>query len=219
VLFYGFNPDNDLRLLGEKGNYQVFLGNVPLGAFQLQIPGRHNALNAAAALAAGMEAGFSFETCAAGLHAFGGVDRRFQFKGEVGGVDVYDDYGHHPTEIEAVLQAFNEKFPNRRIVTVFQPHRYSRTLLCWNQFLTCFRGSDRVLICDIYPAGEMPIKDITSERMVKELDHAAASVLCSGEERLDKVRSELKPGDVLVTLGAGDIWKLGQAVLDAGGPK
>lgn len=218
VLFYGFGEANDLRLRGEKSEYQVYLGNVRLGAFKLQVPGRHNALNAAAALAAGLEAGFSFETCAKGLQAFGGVDRRFQFKGEAGGVDVYDDYGHHPTEIRAVLSAFKEKFPHRRIVTVFQPHRYSRTLLCWDQFLGCFRGADRVFICDIYAAGEMPINNISAERLVAEIEHTAAAHLTGTTERLERIRSELRPGDVFVTLGAGDVWKLGVAVLEAGGP-
>lgn len=218
VLSYGFDEHNDLRLRGEKSEYQVYLGNVRLGAFKLQVPGRHNALNAAAALAAGLEAGFSFDTCAKGLQAFAGVDRRFQFKGQAGGVDIYDDYGHHPTEILAVLAAFKEKFPNRRLVTVFQPHRYSRTLLCWDQFLGCFKGADRVMICDIYAASEMPIKDITTERLVQELDHPSAVHLIGEADRVATIRKELRPGDVLVTLGAGDVWKLGMAVLDEGGP-
>lgn len=218
ILFYGFAENNDLRLRGEKSEYQVYLGNVRLGSFRLQVPGRHNALNAAAALAAGLEAGLSFETCARGLGAFGGVDRRFQFKGVAGGVDVYDDYGHHPTEIQAVLAAFKEKFPSRRLVSVFQPHRFSRTLLCWDQFRSCFGDADRVLICDIYAAGEMPIKDITAERLVSEVTHPSATYLPATVDRVQAVRSELRPGDILVTLGAGDIWKLGMAVLEAGGP-
>ncbi|MCM2282802.1 MAG: UDP-N-acetylmuramate--L-alanine ligase [Bdellovibrionaceae bacterium] len=218
VLFYGFGENNDLRLRGEKSEYQVFLGNVRLGAFRLQVPGKHNALNAAAALAAGLEAGLSFDVCAKGLQAFGGVDRRFQFKGQAGGVDIYDDYGHHPTEIQAVLAAFREKFPGRRIVTVFQPHRYSRTLLCWDQFRDCFKEADRVLICDIYAAGEMPIKEITSERMVSEVRHTSARHLPNTLDRVAEIRRELKSGDVFVTLGAGDVWKLGMSVLEEGGP-
>lgn len=218
LLFYGFNQNNDLRLQGEKSEYQVFLGNVRMGAIRLQVPGRHNALNAAAALVAGLEAGFSFETCARGLESFAGVDRRFQFKGCAGGVDVYDDYGHHPTEIEAVLAAFKEKFPRRRLIAVFQPHRFSRTLLCWNQFLTCFRLADRVLLCDIYAAGEAPLANVSSQRLVSEIKSGSKSdtvtYLPSDVDRIASIHAELRDGDVLVTLGAGDVWKLGMAVLE-----
>ena len=213
-LMYGFGAQNDLRLEGEKSSYTVYQGDKKLGSFRLQIPGKHNALNAVAALAAGMEAGFDFETCARGLEKFGGVDRRFQFKGAARGIDVYDDYGHHPTEIEAVLSAFREKFPDRRIVAAFQPHRYSRTQLCWPQFLTCFGGADLVLVTDIYAAGEQAIDGITTENLIKEIKHKSISHLQKGDARLSQVLSELKAGDVFVTLGAGDIWKLGQAVLD-----
>jgi UDP-N-acetylmuramate--alanine ligase len=214
-LMYGFGKHNDLRLEGEKSEYSVFRGDVKLGSFKLRLPGRHNALNAVAAFAAGLEAGFSFDVCKRGLEAFAGVDRRFQFKGTANGVEVYDDYGHHPTEIEAVLSAFREKYPDRRIVAAFQPHRYSRTQLCWAQFIKCFDGADCVLITDIYAAGEKPIDGITTENLLKELKHKKASKLAGGEARLPQVLSELKTGDVLVTLGAGDIWKLGQAILDS----
>ena len=226
AVFYGFNEDNDLRLEGSKGTYKVFRDQELLGSFNLPMPGRHNALNATAAIAAGLEAGFSFQVCAEGLEAFAGVDRRFQFKGAVNGIDVYDDYGHHPTEVQAVLQAFREKFPGRRLVTVFQPHRYSRTLLCWDQFVGCFENTDQLLICDIYPAGEMPIANITSERLAKEISaHATGNerktvgLLPNSVDRLAKIQSILKPGDVLVTLGAGDIWKLGMQVLEKGTQK
>ena len=222
VLFYGFGRENDLRIEGEKGRYTVYRDGARLGEFTLQLPGRHNALNATAALAAGLEAGFPFSVCAEGLAAFGGVDRRFQFKGSTGGVDIYDDYGHHPTEVQAVLAAFKEKFPDRRLVTVFQPHRYSRTLLCWDQFLTCFKGADQLFICDIYAAGEDPIANISSERMVSEIKSATRGELKlehlpNSVDRLARIKRELKSGDILVTLGAGDVFKLGMQVLEAGG--
>lgn len=220
ILFYGFEPENDLRLEGEKGEYSVYWDGQKLGEFRLRMPGRHNALNATAALAAGLEAGLPFAVVAEGLESFAGVDRRFQYKGSAGSVDVYDDYGHHPTEISAVLQAFKEKFPDRRLMTVFQPHRYSRTLLCWDQFVTCFEDADHLFICDVYAAGEDPISNIRSDRLVSEI---SASGRCShvehlenGSDRLARVRAVLKPGDVLVTLGAGDIWKLGMQVIEAG---
>ncbi|HVK60198.1 MAG TPA: UDP-N-acetylmuramate--L-alanine ligase, partial [Bdellovibrionales bacterium] len=168
ILFYGFEPHNDLRLEGSKGEYDVYRFGEKLGHVSLGIPGKHNALNAAAALAAGLEAGFSFAVCAEGLAGFRGVDRRFQHKGVRNGVDVFDDYGHHPTEVQAVLNAFKEKYPGRRLVTVFQPHRYSRTHLVWDQFVNCFADAGDLYLCDIYAAGEDPIANVSSERMVRE---------------------------------------------------
>lgn len=221
ILTYGFNPENDLRLEGEKGVYRLWREGNSLGEFRLQISGRHNALNAAAAIIAGMEAGFPFSACAEGIAAFAGVDRRFQFKGKSSGIDVYDDYGHHPTEVTAVLLAFREKFPGRRIVTVFQPHRYSRTLFCWDQFATCFVESDCLFVCDIYPAGEDPIANIHSERLVLEIQKkntktAKIKYLANSVDRLKEIKGELKSGDVLVTLGAGDVYKIGMQFLESG---
>lgn len=221
IAYYGFNADNDFRLEGEKGAYRVFKDGVLLGEMKLGIPGRHNALNATASLIAGLEAGFAFKVCADGLAKFAGVDRRFQHKGTVNGIDVYDDYGHHPTEVQAVLQAFREKFPDRRIVTVFQPHRYSRTLLCWDQFVGCFSDIDRLFVCDIYPAGEDPIANITAERLVSEIKdknsrREGIHYLPNSADRLKTLLGTLKSRDVLVTLGAGDIYKIGMQVLDSG---
>jgi len=225
VLFYGFGADNDLRLEGSKGEYDVYRGTELLGHFTLGIPGRHNALNACAALAAGLEAGIPFSVCAEGLEQFRGVDRRFQLKGSAGSVDIYDDYGHHPTEVAAVLSAFKEKYPSRRLVTVFQPHRYSRTHLVWDQFVSCFGATDKLFVCDIYAAGEQPLKNVSGERLASEVlasgPSAPASVehLSSSIDRVNRVVSELRNGDILVTLGAGDVWKLGMSVLEAMGGK
>ena len=218
ILFYGFGPDNDLRLEGEKGEYAVYRDGTKLGSFRMNLPGRHNALNATAALAAGLEAGFPFAVCAEALESFAGVDRRFQHKGTVGGIDVFDDYGHHPTEVQAVLAAFRERFPERRLVTVFQPHRYSRTLLCWDQFVTCFGNTDLLYLCDIYAAGEDPIANITTERLVEEVRREGCKVehLPSRIDRVAHLQKILKPGDVLVTLGAGDVNKLGLQILAGG---
>lgn len=220
ILFYGFGKDNDVQMEGEKGCYRIYRDGAKLGQFQLQIAGRHNALNACAALLSGLEAGISFATCAEGLAKFAGVDRRFQRKGSVRDIEVYDDYGHHPTEVKAVLLAFREKMPERRIVTVFQPHRYSRTLLCWDQFASCFDETDHLFVCDIYPAGEDPIVNINSERLTSEIRKRhphpdGIEYLPNSADRLAKIISELKDGDVLVTLGAGDIYKLGMKFLEA----
>lgn len=237
LIRYGFSEDCDLRLKGEKGLYQVFLSGEPKGSFQLHVPGRHNALNAAAALATALEAGIDFETAVRGLDRFRGVDRRFQHKGTVGGVDIFDDYGHHPTEIEAVLSAFRERYGDRRLIVAFQPHRYTRTKLCWDQFLTCFALADRVYITDIYAAGEDPLAGVDAVSMIQgiksqeskfipregifriEAKGGLSPILRPTAEILAK---ELKSSSgsskgtnvSLFTLGAGDIWKLSGEVLD-----
>ncbi len=217
IIFYGFDQANDIRLEGEKGSYAVYREGKLIGDFKMQVPGKHNALNACAALVAGLEAGFAFSTCARGLAQFEGVDRRFQHKGSItkgagSAVEVYDDYGHHPTEVRAVLQAFREKYPDRRLITVFQPHRYSRTQLCWDDFTTCFENTDLLYICDIYAAGEKPIAGITTEALCAAIKNAKA-VHLSGSDRAAILKEAIKPGDVVVTLGAGDVWKLGIELL------
>ena len=228
VLFYGFDSSNDIRLEGARGSYTVYRGDEKLGSFEMALPGRHNALNACAALACALEAGIPFSVCAEGLEEFRGVDRRFQLKGSAGtaaspgSIEIYDDYGHHPTEVSAVLAAFREKYPSRRIVTVFQPHRYSRTHLVWDQFVTCFGLTDKLFICDVYAAGEQPLKNVTGERLASEVAASSAAPsstehLSSAVDRVARIRSELRDGDVLVTLGAGDVWKLGMSVLEAMG--
>ncbi len=221
VLFYGFGEDCDLRLEGSKSKYRVFRENKLLGELQLQIAGRHNALNAAAAVAAGLEAGLPFTICAEGIEAYAGVDRRFQLKGEASGVLVYDDYAHHPTEVKAVLLAFREKFPGRRLVTVFQPHRYSRTKICWDQFATSFAETDELMICDIYAAGEDPLAGVTSELLVEAIRGSgrSAQYLSSSIDRAASIRAKLRSGDVLMTLGAGDVFKLGQQIVESGSGK
>jgi UDP-N-acetylmuramate--alanine ligase len=214
ILFYGFDRHNDFQLQGEKSRYEVISKGKLLGRFDLNIPGKHNALNAAAAVAAGLEIGMNFQACAAGLSSFVGVDRRFHWKGEARGVKVYDDYGHHPTEIAAVLQAFREKFPENKIKVLFQPHRYSRTHTSWNEFLTCFDLADQIFVTDIYAAGEKAVSaDINSERLTQEIKHKSVSYVGPAKFALGKVQNELKEGDVFVTLGAGDIWKVGMEFL------
>lgn len=219
IEFYGFDEKNDLVLRGEKGNYSLFekdsQGSAKLLVqFTLQVPGRHNALNAVAALLAARAAGVDWKTAAEGLEKFEGVDRRFHFKGEKKGVKVYDDYGHHPTEVRAALQAFREKFPNERLVVYFQPHRYSRTEHCWHDFTTSFAVADVVVLTDIYPAGEAPIAGITAERLVEDLKHSNKAYWPKDGALAGKFLAELKSGDVFITLGAGDGWKLGLEILE-----
>ncbi len=220
ISFYGFDLKNDYILEGEKGQYNIYKNNQVsgekklLGAFKLNVPGRHNALNAAASLVASMAAGVSFEKCALGLEKFEGVDRRFHFKGEVSQVKVYDDYGHHPTEVRATLQAFREKFPDQRVVVYFQPHRYSRTELCWSDFKTCFGQADVLFLGDVYAAGEAPIPGINSEKLLTEINHQRGFFSPKEMEQSLKIAEELRAGDVFLTLGAGDGWKLGLDVIE-----
>lgn len=218
ILFYGFDDKNDLVIKGQKGKYEVFentlTGRKKLGEFELKSPGHHNALNGAAAIAAGLKAGLSFETCKNGLAKFDGVDRRFHFKGEKKNIRVYDDYGHHPTEVRATLQGFREKFPDRRLVVMFQPHRYSRTESCWYDFTNCFTQCDELILTDIYPAGEMPIVGINSEKLASEVKHPHCRYLAKNEGLAQQIFSGLKAGDVFVTLGAGDGWKVGMEILE-----
>lgn len=210
-LYYGFNKSNDYRLEGEAGSYTVFFENKALGKMHVPIPGKHNALNALAALVSGLEAGIAFKDCAEAISSFQGVDRRFQFKSELSGIRIYDDYGHHPTEVKAVMQAFKEKYPNQKLHVFFQPHRYSRTELCWNEFTNCFGESESVYILDVYAAGEQAIEGIHSEKLVSDIAQNNVKYLPGVDIEcldLNNVMDTIKSGDVVVTLGAGSVWKL-----------
>ncbi len=218
ILFYGFDAKNDFIVEGQKSEYKFFqcIDNKKnlLGTFKLNVPGRHNALNAAASIAAALAAGIDFKTCAKGLEKFEGVDRRFHYKGEAAGIHVYDDYGHHPTEVRAALQAFKEKFENNRVVVYFQPHRYSRTESCWKDYTSCFTQADFLFLADIYSAGEKPILEITSENLIKEIAIKNKLYLAKDSDLSKTILNELKAGDVFLTLGAGDGWKLGMEILE-----
>lgn len=205
---YGTGRDNDFVLTRTGDHWTVTSEGRTVGELRPAMPGQHNALNALASVLAGQQAGVSFGVAADAIARFGGVDRRFQHKALIHGVDIYDDYGHHPTEIRAVLAGFKEKFPARRLVTVFQPHRYSRTQICWEEFRQCFKQTDALFLLDIYPAGEAPIEGVSGEKLARAVDHPQARYL--ERDSFDDLAQFLQPGDVLVTLGAGDISKLGE---------
>jgi UDP-N-acetylmuramate--alanine ligase len=213
ILLYGFRPENDVVIRGEKGRYELYKHGLRLGEFTLGIPGIHNALNGTAAILAGMVAGFDFDTCARGLAQFSGVDRRFHFKGEGRGVKVFDDYGHHPTEVRAVLQAFKEKYPENKLTVLFQPHRFSRTQHCWNDFVNCFGLADELLLLDIYPAGEMPIPGVSSQKLVEEIKHPHCRHFVRSSEAAKELVVSAQSGQIFLTLGAGDGWKFGMELL------
>lgn len=214
LVTYGFDPTNDYFIKGEASEYTLFKnangGVEELGEFTLQIPGRHNALNSLASMLAAHTAGVSFERCLRGVETYEGVDRRFQKKANVHGIDYYDDYGHHPTEVKAVLSAFKEQFADRRLVVLFQPHRYSRTQSCWADFTQCFQKADKLFLLDIYPAGESPIAGITAKKLCDEIVGPTAVYLSSKDTAKAELVKFLQTEDIFVTLGAGDVYKIGE---------
>lgn len=212
---YGFHERNDFQLKELDEGYEIFRKGEKMGILNVPIAGKHNALNALASVIAGGAAGIPFDICLKGISQFAGVDRRFQFKGEAKGSPVYDDYGHHPTEVSAVLNAFKGKYPDKKVMVLFQPHRYSRTEACWDQFLTSFKDADEVLVLDIYPAGEVPIEGISGQKLAEQMDHNQAKYIASKNEAMSFVKSQLGEDVVFVTLGAGDIWKLGEEIINS----
>jgi UDP-N-acetylmuramate--alanine ligase len=174
-------------------------------------------INALAAVCVGFELELSFEQIKTGLEGFAGVQRRMQKKGEAGGIVVVDDYGHHPTEIRATLSAMKKAWPQNRLVVLFQPHRYSRTQALLKDFQTCFHQADVLVMCDIYAASEVPIDGVSSEILldgVKKHGHKHTFYLPEVETMAGGLEEILVVGDIVLTLGAGDIVKVGEELLD-----
>lgn len=221
VLTYGFAEDNVLRAVplecGVRNNFEVWRSGVKLGEVSLPQPGRHNMLNALAAIGAAMEVDISFEKCAEGLNGFGGVGRRFEFKGEKGGVTVVDDYGHHPAEIAATLATARQVFPGRRIIAAFQPHRFSRTQAHFGEFCKVFDNVDQLLLTEIYAASEKPIPGVSGQSLaqgIRQVSTTPVEYFQTLNELAAGLPTILKEGDVLLTLGAGSITRLGPAWLE-----
>lgn len=221
VLTYGFAEDNVLRAVplecGVRNNFEVWRNGVKLGQVSLPQPGRHNMLNALAAIGAAMEVDISFEKCAEGLNGFGGVGRRFEFKGEKGGVTVVDDYGHHPAEIAATLATARQVFPGRRIVAAFQPHRFSRTQAHFGEFCKVFDNVDQLLLTEIYAASEKPIPGVSGQSLaqgIRQVSTTPVEYYQTLNDLAAALPNVLRDGDVLLTLGAGSITRLGPAWLE-----
>lgn len=182
-----------------------------LGVVELSVPGRHNVYNAMATVIVCLEAGISFEGITAAIKQFHGAKRRFQVLGETNGILIIDDYAHHPTEIEATIAA--AKATGKRIIAVFQPQRYTRTFFLLDAFSRAFADADEVIITDIYsPAGEKQIEGVNSSKLVeliKENSNAGARYLPTKQDVLADLKGRLKTGDLVLTMGAGDIWKVG----------
>jgi UDP-N-acetylmuramate--alanine ligase len=184
----------------------------------LKVPGRHNLLNAVAATAVGLELGLRFEDCALALASFTGARRRFQVRGQQGGVTVVDDYAHHPTEVAATLAAARATLkPGGRLVAAFQPHLYTRTRDLYEAFADSLRAADLVFLCDIYPAREVAIPGVSTQLVVDALKARGFDDVTYAPKRdqlLEPVLKALRPGDLFLTIGAGTIDALGPQVLD-----
>jgi len=205
----------EIHLQGMGSEFTLVLRHESLGKFRLRVPGIHNVSNALAAVAVGLDLDIGLEAIREALEEFTGVDRRFQIKGEVRGVLVVDDYAHHPAEIQATLNAAKDGF-GRRVVAIFQPHRYTRTKFLLQEFWTAFYQADLLVVTEIYAAGE-PIIPGVSGRQIAEgaLQHGHRNVtfIPDKEATPEFLFPELQPGDMVITMGAGDIWKVGEELL------
>ncbi len=222
-LTYGLSEESDIyaRNINNSGvrmGFEVVYKGRSLGAFNIPVPGIHNVLNSIAAISVAIELKIPLAVISKALSGFSGIHRRFEFKGEVRGIKIFDDYGHHPSEIIATLKAARECFNGNRILVLFQPHRYTRTRDLMDEFAVSFSGgADKLYLMDIYPAGEKPINgvstDVLAERIrgngFKDLIHISNKM-----EMIEKIVSELRQGDVLITLGAGDVYKVGEEILN-----
>jgi UDP-N-acetylmuramate--alanine ligase len=217
VVTYGIEAGADIqgriRDLTSAGSvFDVAVKGKDLGVYSIPVPGRHNVQNALATIAVGLELDLSPEQIRHGLERFRAADRRFQIKAEVEGITIVDDYGHHPTEIRATLDAARLRGA-KRLIAIFQPHRYTRTKFLLDELAGSFAGCDRVYVLDIYGASEPPIPGVTSERLVgrmHELGVNNAHYAPSEEQLLQELSLEAQPGDLIITIGAGSVWKIGE---------
>ncbi len=227
VMTYGSRPDSDFRVADSEtphvdgherpmSRFRVDYRGQSLGDFHLYVPGRHNILNATAAIAVGVGLEVNLEAIRNALAEFRGVDRRFQLRGHVGEISVIDDYGHHPTEIRATLAAARQ-CGYKRIHVVFQPHRYTRTQDLADQFATAFGDADSLFVLDIYAASEPPIDGITGERLARHIANLGkrqATYAASFGDAIEMVAAAARPGDMILTLGAGSVSQLGPQILE-----
>jgi UDP-N-acetylmuramate--alanine ligase len=238
AITYGVHEDSDFRVrlahidpapvsaaataatrnhaLRHLSHFSVDYRGKSLGEFQLQVPGRHNVLNAAAAIAVGIGLDIDPDHIREALETFRGVDRRFQLRGSIAGISVIDDYGHHPTEIRATLAAARQCGFNG-VHVVFQPHRYSRTQDLLEEFGTAFTNADSIHVLDIYPASEQPIPGITGElvaQTITRLGGKPAQYVASFEDAARQACDHAHEGDMILTLGAGNVSQLGPQILE-----
>ncbi len=221
VLTYGLNPQadiqaSDIRVRGTSCVFCVSLHRSRLGDVFLPLPGLHNVLNALAAAGVGLELEVPFPKIQEALKGFAGVQRRFQVKATIEDITVVDDYGHHPSEIRATLKAAKSSW-GKRLLVIFQPHRYSRTQHLYEDFLTAFHEADTLFVMDIYGAGEDPIPEVSGQALCKSIrqaGHRDVHYVGRREDLVQEVMKRLVPGDVVLTLGAGDVWKVGEELIE-----
>jgi len=221
VVTYGFGEDNDLRgvrLPELPGNrFRIFWRGRHWGEVNLAQPGRHNVLNALAAVGVAREAGLPQDAILRGLEQFGGVGRRFEIKGERDGVLVMDDYGHHPREIMATLETARDFFADRRLVVLFQPHRFSRTKALFGDFCKAFEGVHQLLLLEIYPASEAPLPGVSGLSLaqgIRQVSKTPVEFFPDLAAVTAALPQMLRPGDVFLTMGAGNVWQAGQSFLE-----
>lgn len=223
VITYGLTTQADisgrqLRAEGLTTSFEVYRGSQALGEIMINSPGRHNVLNSLAAVAVGLELEIPFAKITAALATFTGVQRRLQIKGEARGITVIDDYGHHPTEIKATLAAIRSAWPSRRLLVMFQPHRYTRTKGLFKEFCTAFHDADILILTEIYPASENPIEGVTAENLmigIKEHGQRQVYLVAGVDDLAGVVQPMLEDGDIVLSLGAGDILRAGEQLLSA----
>jgi UDP-N-acetylmuramate--alanine ligase len=220
VATYGLSSEAQWRAASLEQNglggtdFVVTDRDVQKGWFQLSIPGEHNVANALAAIGMADHLGLSLSSVRETLKRFQGVGRRFEVKGKREGITVVDDYAHHPSEIRATLAAARRRYDGRKIWVVFQPHTYSRTKALLDEFARAFGDADQVVVTEIYPARETDTLGMRAQDLVEVMDHAHSSHIADLNEAARRVADQLVPGDVLLTMGAGDVWRVGEQVLD-----
>lgn len=220
---YGLSAQADVSAHGIKydqsfgSSFSVWRGTDVLGNIALRVPGLHNVYNSLAAIAVGLELEVPFNKIASALGEFSGADRRFQLKGEAAGIMIFDDYGHHPTEIRATLAAARIGAPERRIVVLFQPHRYTRTNDLMEEFARAFNNADVLLVTDIYAASENPIEGVNAEALTERIkSHGHKSARCIGplQGAAEILHEQVRAGDLVLTLGAGTVYRAGDQLLE-----
>jgi UDP-N-acetylmuramate--alanine ligase len=206
----------DIISQGFQSCYKAFYRNRLLGDICLNLPGIHNVYNSLASIAVGLEVGIEFGTIKTALEELQGVRRRLEIKGAIGDVTVIDDYAHHPTEIKTTLHSIKAAWPDRRVVGIFQPHRYTRTQALFDEFTRAFYQTDKLVLVPIFAASEKPIAGVTHTALCEGIQsHGHKNVTCTADfdEALAAVRSDLREDDIVLTMGAGDILKLGERLL------
>jgi len=220
VIIYGTKKGydyiaRDVKYLSDGTTFKVYKKDEELGEIKIRLWGKHNVLNALASFALSYELGISYNQIKKGLNEFQGVERRLEKKGEVDGISVYDDYGHHPTEIKATLSSIKKGMG--KLIVIFQPHRYSRTKLLYKDFKDAFVDADNLFITDIYPAGEKPIKGVSAKLIynsVKKSSLKNVRYIPKKEDAVEKVIKIAKKGDIILTLGAGDIKNIAPIIIE-----